>query len=145
MQKKVSRTHNVDSITMLTTQVELLVKMMGNMGQLNSNSNPTFTSDFCGGSYMNDNCTNIEQAQYMGNFNMQPQQSNPYSNTYNAAWRNHPNFAWKDQGNQSNQVNQGNNARPLYPPRFQQRQYQQESKQPCEVANNGHLERIDRL
>ena len=95
--------------------------MMDNMGQLNSISNPTLTCDFCGGSHMNDNCTNIEQAQYMGNFNRQPQQSNPYSNTYNAGWRNHPNFAWKDQGNQNNQ---GINARPPYPPGFQQRQYQ---------------------
>src|SRR4051812_35352256 len=24
-------------------------------------------------------------------------QNNPYSNTYNPGWKNHPNFAWKDQ------------------------------------------------
>ena len=70
--KKASSTHNVDSITMLTEQVASLVKMMGNMGQLNSISNPILTCDFGRGSYMNNNCSNIEQAQYMGNFNRQP-------------------------------------------------------------------------
>ena len=84
---------------MLNAKVDSLVKMMGNMSQLNSISNPTLTCDFCGGAHMNDNCTNIEQAQYMDIFSRQPQPSNPYSNTYNAGWRNHPNFAWKDQGN----------------------------------------------
>jgi hypothetical protein len=32
-------------------------------------------------------------------------QNNPYSNTYNPGWKNHPNFAWKDQnGNVQQQV-----------------------------------------
>ncbi|XXG69121.1 hypothetical protein AAC387_Pa06g2063 [Persea americana] len=33
-------------------------------------------------------------------------ENNPYSNTYNPGWRNHPNFSWG--GNQNNQNNQGN-------------------------------------
>src|SRR5262249_54549399 len=28
-----------------------------------------------------------------------PQQNNPYSNTYNPGWRNHPNFSWSNQQN----------------------------------------------
>ena len=27
--------------------------------------------------------------------------SNPYSNSYNSGWKNHPNFSWKDQGQQT--------------------------------------------
>ena len=84
------------------------------MGNLNYVSNPTLNCDYCGGAHMNDNCTNVEQAQFMTNFNRQQQQSNPFSNTYNAGWRNHPKFSWKDQGS---------NARPIYPPGFQQRQF----------------------
>ena len=34
---------------------------------------------------------------YNRNFNNQPRpQNNPYSNTYNPHWRNHPNLLWKD-------------------------------------------------
>ena len=52
----------------------------------------------------------------MGN-NPQPQ-NNPYSTTYNAGWRNHPNFSWGSQGNQRRQ----------HPPGFQQPPYQYEKK-----------------
>ncbi|KAG8502906.1 hypothetical protein CXB51_000531 [Gossypium anomalum] len=39
-----------------------------------------------------------EQLNYIGN---NPRsQNNPYSNTYNAGWRNNPNFSWGGQGNQ---------------------------------------------
>ena len=54
MPKKASGTYDVDGITMLNAKVDSLVKMMGNMGQLNSISNPTLTCDFCGGAHMNE-------------------------------------------------------------------------------------------
>ena len=33
------------------------------------------------------------QANYVSNFQ---RQNNPYSNTYNPGWRNHPNFSWSN-------------------------------------------------
>ncbi|RWR78511.1 putative serine/threonine-protein kinase PIX13 [Cinnamomum micranthum f. kanehirae] len=48
--------------------------------------------------------TDQEHTNYVGN--TFPKQNNPYSNTYNSGWRNHPNFSWG--GNQNNQNNQGN-------------------------------------
>ncbi|KAG8491585.1 hypothetical protein CXB51_014659 [Gossypium anomalum] len=57
--------------------------------------------------------TEEEQVHYMGNNNSRPQ-NNPYSNTYNAGWRNHPNFSWGGQGNQ----------RPQNPSIFQKPPYQ---------------------
>jgi hypothetical protein len=55
-----------------------------------------------------------EQANYMDQNNYPPK-NNPYSNTYNAGWRNHPNFSWSNtqnvqnpQGQQRN-FQQGNN------------------------------------
>ena len=107
--------------------------------QLNSISNPALTCNFCGGSHMNDNCTNIEQVQYMDNFNRQPQQSNLYSNPYNNEWMNQSNFSWDDQGNH------GNFSKPIHQPGFQQREFQQKSKQPWEVANNTASERFDKI
>jgi hypothetical protein len=55
-----------------------------------------------------------EQANYVGQNNYPPK-NNSYSNTYNAGWRNHPNFSWSNnqnvqnpQGHQRN-FQQGNN------------------------------------
>ncbi|KAG8501134.1 hypothetical protein CXB51_003228 [Gossypium anomalum] len=61
--------------------------------------------------------TEKEQVNYMGNNNFRSQ-NNPYSNTYNAGWKNHPNFYWGGQENQ----------RPQNPQGFQQPHYQQEKK-----------------
>ncbi|KAG8481482.1 hypothetical protein CXB51_026348 [Gossypium anomalum] len=84
--------------------------------------NPVMSCDSSGGGvhteYQSFNrTTKEEQVHYMGNNNSRPQ-NNPYSNTYNAGWRNHPNFSWGGQGNQ----------RPQNPPGFQQPPYQQEKK-----------------
>ena len=61
MPKNASGTHDVDDITILTAKVESLVKMLDNMGNLNSLSTPTMNCDFCGGAHMNTNCINVEQ------------------------------------------------------------------------------------
>ena len=49
-------------------------------------------------------------------------------------WRNQSNFSWEDQGNHDNF------SRPFYQP-----DYQQESKQHWEVANNTDSERLDKI
>ena len=92
MPKKALGMHDVESITILTAKVESLVKILGNMRNLNSISNPTLNYDFYGGAYMNANCINVEQSQFMTNFNRQPQQSNTYSNPYNNEWMNQSNL-----------------------------------------------------
>ncbi|XP_027171773.1 uncharacterized protein LOC113771386 [Coffea eugenioides] len=86
----------VDTLNMLSAKMDNVVKM------LNSS----------------------EQVQYLNNYN-HPPQNNPYSNTYNPRWRNHPNFGWKDQGNQQ---------RPVNPPGFQPKQPFPESKLAWELA-----------
>jgi hypothetical protein len=42
-----------------------------------------------------------EQVNYVGRNNYPPK-NNPYSNTYNPGWRNHPNFLWNDNQNALN-------------------------------------------
>ncbi|XP_050238323.1 uncharacterized protein LOC126687811 [Mercurialis annua] len=79
-----------------------------------------------------------QQANQINYVNGQRQGNDPYSNTYNPGWRNHPDFAWRDnlgqananpnigganfQGGNRRPLNQGNfnNYRPQYPPGFQQ-------------------------
>ncbi|KAG8496231.1 hypothetical protein CXB51_009109 [Gossypium anomalum] len=118
---KTAGVYNVDSVNMLTNQVELLNKKID--GLLGSTQvNPVMRYDSSGGGlhteYQSFNpSTEEEQVYYMGNNNSRPQ-NNPYSNIYNAGWRNHPNFSWGGQGNQRLQN----------PPGLQQSPYQQEKK-----------------
>ncbi|KAG8490619.1 hypothetical protein CXB51_013857 [Gossypium anomalum] len=95
--------YNVDSINMLTNQVELLNKKIdGLLGSIQVH--PVMMCDSSGGGvhteYQSFNpSTGVEQVYYMG-------------------WKNYPNFSWGGQGNQ----------RPQNPPSFQQPPYQQEKK-----------------
>ena len=70
------------------------------------------TCNFCGGPHFSANCnsggmftsstpsyfTHHEEVDYVGN--APRQQNNPYSNTYNPGWQNHPNFGWSNNTNQ---------------------------------------------
>ncbi|KAK5811298.1 hypothetical protein PVK06_026627 [Gossypium arboreum] len=118
---KAASVFNLDVVIMLSNQVELLNKKIeGLCGS--TQVHPVMRCDSNGrGAYTKYQPFNPsiekEQVQYMGNNNSRPQ-NNPYSNTYNAGWRNHPNFSWGSQGNQ----------RPQHPPGFQQPSYQQEKK-----------------
>lgn len=55
--------------------------------------------------------TDQEQTNYVGQNNY-PLKNNPYSNTYNAGWQNHPNFSWS-------------NTKNVQSPQGQQRNFQQ--------------------
>ncbi|KAJ9189474.1 hypothetical protein P3X46_000762, partial [Hevea brasiliensis] len=62
-----------------------------------------------------------EQAAYVGNYGNK-QMGNPYSQTYNPSWRNHPNFSW---GNQQSQVPNQN-----FQPQQQSQVPYQQNRQP---------------
>ncbi|KAK5795404.1 hypothetical protein PVK06_036668 [Gossypium arboreum] len=112
--------YNVNSVTILSNQVERLNKKID--GLLGSTQvHQMMRCDSIGGihtEYQSFNpSTKEEQVHYMGNNNSRPE-NNPYSNTYNVGWRNHLNFLWGGQGNQRLQNPSG----------FQQPPYQQEKK-----------------
>ncbi|KAK5772600.1 hypothetical protein PVK06_048890 [Gossypium arboreum] len=118
---KTSGVYNVDSVTMLSNQVELLNKKIDGLLGF-TQVHQVMRCDSSGGGvhteYQSFNpTTEEEQVNYMGNNNIRSQ-NNPYSNTYNVGWRNHPNFSWGGQGNQKSQNLQD----------FQQPPYQQEKK-----------------
>jgi hypothetical protein len=52
--------------------------------------------------------TDQEQVNYVGHNNF-PSKNNPYSNTYNAGWCNHPNFLWNNNQNVQNPQGQQTN------------------------------------
>ncbi|XP_062112485.1 uncharacterized protein LOC133823645 [Humulus lupulus] len=125
--RKVAGMYEVDAISKLTAQVEALTKQLqGNIITSQVQQAQTLC-EVCGGphayeqcQYANVNNMPMEQAQAIGNF---PRQSNnnPYSNSFNQGWRNHPNFSWKNdqQGQSSNQLQQ---QQPQPPTHHQQQQ-----------------------
>ncbi|KAK5802490.1 hypothetical protein PVK06_030084 [Gossypium arboreum] len=110
MPTKIAGVYNIDSVTMLSNQVELLNKKIDSF--LGSTQvHPVMRCDSSRGGvhteYQSFNpTTEEEQVNYMVNNNFRSQ-NNLYSNTYNAGWRNHPNFSWGGQGNQKLQNPQG--------------------------------------
>ena len=73
----------------------------------------------------------IEQVHVVdGGFNGQPQHKyNPFSNTYNPGWRDHPNLCY------GNPPKQGNQGQPFHPYRFQSQQNYQ-ARQPLPFTNS---------
>lgn len=65
---------------------------------------------YCGGSRLFEECpANPVSVNYVGNNNIR--YNNPYSNTNNPGWQNHPNFSWSNAQNQMKpQVTQPNQA-----------------------------------
>ncbi|KAL4347486.1 hypothetical protein GQ457_17G002470 [Hibiscus cannabinus] len=87
--------------------------------------------DQCGSNHDASECgQQVESRCYVGNYN----RSNT-SNTYNPAWRNHPNFSWR---NQSNTLNPQQPTQPGFqnqPRQNQQTQPRQEYHQPTEYKS----------
>ncbi|XP_071928181.1 uncharacterized protein [Coffea arabica] len=116
----------MDTLNMLSAQMNNVMKLLSRQGGVSPSSSNAHVAccSFCGGEHDINECVDSEQVQFVNNYNRNAP-TNPYSNTYNPGWRNHPNFGWKDQGNQQ---------RPTNPPGFQPRQPQAETKPSWEIA-----------
>ncbi|XP_015382977.2 uncharacterized protein LOC107175761 [Citrus sinensis] len=96
--KRAIEVHNVDVVTALYAHITAIRNKLDNM---NIQTQPQ-VCELCGGNHTSVNCqvgspfapSSTEQAHYVSNF--QRKQNNPYSNTYNPSWRNHPNLSWNN-------------------------------------------------
>ena len=153
--KKVAGVHELGDVSALTAQIASLTNMLKAVSTSNvvspvsvnspvsaispvvvepSNSSvETVSCVFCGGGHIYDDCPNNPvSVNYVGNYNSGNYNSgsynrgnNPYSNTYNPGWRQHPNFSWSNQtGQSSNNPNRPINPNVSAPPGFQQQQGQ---------------------
>ena len=101
----------MDKWNLLNTKIDMLTKKLEATTKV-KNSMAIYSCEFCGGGHSTMECQggsvsqdpSIEQLNALNNF--QRNQGNPYSNTYNPGWRNHPNFSWSNQGGVQN-TNQG--------------------------------------
>ncbi|KAL5569743.1 hypothetical protein UlMin_026318 [Ulmus minor] len=134
--KNVAGVHELGDVSALTAQIASLTNMLKAVSTSNvvspasmsspvssislvviepsSSSVETVSCVFCGGGHIYDDCPNNPvSVNYVGNYNAGNYNSgnynrgnNPYSNTYNLGWRQHPNFSWSNQTGQKNQVGQ---------------------------------------
>ncbi|KAK9003632.1 hypothetical protein V6N11_084270 [Hibiscus sabdariffa] len=85
----------------------------------------------CGNNHDASECgQQIESSCYVGNYN-----KNAMSNTYNPAWRNHPNFSWKNQNNTLNPQQPSQTVFQNQPRQNQQLLPRQEYQQPSDYKN----------
>ncbi|KAK8662707.1 hypothetical protein V6N13_024598 [Hibiscus sabdariffa] len=94
-------TAQLDSSDIILAQISALTNMLKNM-QRQSNTQEVKALDafceLCGNNHDASECGQApESSCYVGNFN-----KNVMSNTYNPAWRKHPNFSWQNQNNTLN-------------------------------------------
>ncbi|KAL4273966.1 hypothetical protein GQ457_13G015910 [Hibiscus cannabinus] len=87
--------------------------------------------DQCGSNHDTSECgQQVESSCYVGNYN-----KNNMSNTYNPAWRNHPNFSWKNQNNTLNPQQPTETAFQNQPRQNQQPLPRHEFQQPTEYKS----------
>ncbi|XP_022889337.1 uncharacterized protein LOC111404820 [Olea europaea var. sylvestris] len=105
-------------IATLTKQVELLVKSQ-TKGAHAVITGPSCEN--CGANYLTENCTSMGFLEEQVNFIQNDSRNfNPFSQTYNPGWRQHPNFRWSynQQGYSSNNTQQekkpGGDVQPVH-------------------------------
>ncbi|XP_022855324.1 uncharacterized protein LOC111376589 [Olea europaea var. sylvestris] len=123
--RKTSGLHNVDVVTALAAQIEVLTMKMDNLSKsVNMVHQSPPVCEGCGADHASTRyplaSTHVNQSEevsYAQNF--QRRQNNLFSNIFNPGWKNHPNFSWSNnQGQEQGGSNQNK------PPGFQQQQQQ---------------------
>ncbi|GAU24617.1 hypothetical protein TSUD_289800 [Trifolium subterraneum] len=121
--KKKAGMLELDTQTALLAQSQLMNTQMAAMlkhfttapaPQMQANAVQDVKCVFCGKGHANGECfpAGSEQAMYLSNFKKSSTTNNPYSNTYNPGWRDHPNFGWGGNQNQSQQQAPSQNSQP---------------------------------
>ena len=124
-QPKVGGRHEVDALNLIAAKVDALTQRFDKFG-VNAASAANITCEICGCTgHSATSCqliaspsteATLEQVNYANIFNKRPI-NDPFSNTFNPGWRNHPNLSYK-----SNQpLIDPNTSR--QPPGFQQRSF----------------------
>lgn len=95
------RATGVDKINVFSVLAAQVVNLSNQLGNMNVNviQSTNVICDFCAGNHASIDCqvrspfaiSTSKQTNFVSYFQ---RQNNPYSNTYNLGWRNHPNFSW---------------------------------------------------
>ncbi|KAM6580969.1 uncharacterized protein LOC115695250 [Cannabis sativa] len=132
--QKVAGVLEVDALTALTAQMASITNILKNMN-MGGSVQPAIAIQrveisyvYCCDRHTFENCpSNPASVCYVGNQNFNGN-NNPYSNSYNPAWKHHPNFSWGGQGASSSGA-QAQGKQP-FPPGFSQQPRPQQPHQP---------------
>ena len=125
--RKVVGVYEVDGLNLVNAKLDSLTRKVEKLN-FGGQQSQVFSCEICGAGHATLECqsagvypqdSSIEQLNALNNYNGRPQ-GNPYSNTYNPGWRNHPNFSWSNQGGQQ-ASNPQQGYKPQIPPGFKQR------------------------
>ncbi|KAK8996549.1 hypothetical protein V6N11_081820 [Hibiscus sabdariffa] len=131
---------DLDANDSVSAQLSAITNMLKNLQK------PTDVRDakalscvLCEGNHQANDCPTMhESASYVGNYNRNA--NNPYSNTYNPGWRQHPNFSWGNQGG-GNASNANRQKSMNAPPGFQTNMpWQSEAKDNASTSHNNSME-----
>ena len=143
--RRVAGVHEVDAITALSAQVSSLTNMLKTMSMPTTVNSVQANSEacvYCGEGHLFADCpANPASACYVGNVN---RGHNPFSNHYNPGWRQHPNFAWNNQGAGPSGANTV--TKPTHPPGYPpqpQRTQATEQLNPFENLLKEYMARTD--
>ncbi|KAJ9145933.1 hypothetical protein P3X46_028260 [Hevea brasiliensis] len=128
--KKPAGMFELDAMNMINAKFDALTKKMDKLS-MKVDSSAGGSSNTLEIGAANVNCAadfsalnqdfSSEQVDYVGNYNQRPG-GNPFSTTYDPAWRNHPNFSWGGR--------QGQNQNFQQPSGYQQNQNFQQNRGP---------------
>ncbi|KAK8680804.1 hypothetical protein V6N13_109742 [Hibiscus sabdariffa] len=128
------RTAQLDSSDTILAQIASFTNMVKNMQKQSHIQEVKAFDAFCeqcGSNHDASECgQQVESSCYVGNYNR-----NTMSNTYNPAWRNHPNFSWKNQNNTLNPQQPTQTGFQNQPRQNQQPLPRQEFQQPTDYKN----------
>ena len=133
----------VDAITALSAKLDAMTKKIEGLSTNAVNTNNVDAPcEICGVSGHGplecqqgmslSNGETIEHANVLGNYNRP--RNDPYSNTYNPGWRNHPNFSYRNQNVENSNANQA-------PPGFNGRTFNSQSN-PQNQPQKSNLESL---
>ena len=92
--------YEIDQVAAMSATLESLTKKVDNFVKVAYIQSPEYQCEFYEGNHATENCNNnLVCVNFVGNQNRT--QNNPYSNIYNAGWKNHPNFSWGGSNNGS--------------------------------------------
>ncbi|KAL4283785.1 hypothetical protein GQ457_16G021310 [Hibiscus cannabinus] len=111
MGRRNGTTYELDPTDSVSAQLAALTNMVKNLQCPSSSQEVKVIAsycDLCNANHDSFECPqNPESSFYVVNFN---RNNNPYSNTYNPGWKQHPNFSWNNQRNPSNTIRQNAEA-----------------------------------
>ncbi|KAL4304197.1 hypothetical protein GQ457_10G010420 [Hibiscus cannabinus] len=111
MARRNGTTYELEPTDSVSAQLAALTNMVKNLQRPSSSQEVKVIAsycDLCNANHDSFECPqNPESSFYVGNFN---RNNNPYSNTYNPGWKQHPNFSWSNQRNPSNTIRQNAEA-----------------------------------